>query len=613
MFEILAQSVVARFAFYALAAIFGGLVSPVCAQTYSPPDCANDQNCRLEAPSRTAAGGGVFAIASKAHIFVNFRRDGGEIDIWDLSTGRLLRSVSAGEGAIERWAFSDDEKELKIAGRGRSETRIELARGAVTTNQADASHFPLFRSSALGRAFLKNATVEDGNVTPPVKIGPHVRQHFPQIERIDTSEHPFFSTPQSFVLSDDGDYALANLQCLFSSRGPIDWRELDVFRLADGAKVARFRLAADLGPISHFASDGRVLLIGDVWGGVMLYPIVRADEQGRRGDILQAVSPLWSVLAPKNTPASALVNAFALQAKASETERRVAQTRASALEMRKQYQWPAPDPQSEIVVYYSSGAGWYSSVTSDDRVPVEVRDIVIEPGVRPLYLMVEASRGTIWRVSGAKERIQTLIVQTTSPSGASGVVGVPADHVFFSHYSPPFGRPSIRPDENERRALRTQDGFVIMATLIGREPDVFPPWSGEPRVALPSGAPILEGLTDVEKAIEGWLTPRSASDRRVYLIKIKPEQVVAERPLRPYVNLPGELGLRQLCESGALQRIGENRYRVLKKIQIPAGVSWGVEFLLAPGVEAPDSNAIERDHVRREDTGEHVRTLGPKP
>lgn len=50
------------------------------------------------------------------------------------------------------------------------------------------------------------------------------------------------------------------------------------------------------------------------------------------------------------------------------------------------------------------------------------------------------------------------------------------------------------------------------------------------------------------------------------LIAIKPEEVVAERPLRPYVNLPGEAGLQQLCNSGALQRIGEKRYRILKKI-----------------------------------------------
>jgi hypothetical protein len=615
MFGISAMSMFARFAFCALVALPGGLVSPVCAQTLSPPACAKDQNCRIEAPSRIAAGGGVFAIAAKAGLFVNFRREGAEIDVWDLSIGRLLRNVPAGEGAIERWAFSDDGKELKIAGRGRLETRIDLASGAAATDPADATPFAPFQSSAHGRALLMNATVEDGNVTPPEQLGAYVQQHFPQIEQLVYDRHPFYSTPESFALSDDGDYALVELRCLFSGRMPVRWRELDVFRLTDGMKVARFKLAADLGPIAHFASDGRVLLIGDVWGGVTLFPLVRADEQGNRYKGLQAVSPLWSVLAPPNTPPTALVTAFNLQAERSDTERRVAQTRASAVRMRDQarYRWPAPDPKSEIVNYYGGGAVGYSSVTYDDRVPVEVRDIVIEPGVPPLYLVVNAYRPTIWRVSGATERIQTLLVLTTSPSGASGVVGVSRDRVFFSDYSPPYVNRSVRPDEDERRALRTQDGFIIMSTLIGREPDVFPQTKGAPRVALPSGTPLLEGFTDGEKPIEGWLAPGGASKPRVYLIKVKPEEVVAERPLRPYVNLPGELGLQQLCASGALEKIGEKRYRVLKKIRIPAGIAWDVEFLLPPGVEPPDSNTIERDSVKREDTGERVKTLSPTP
>jgi hypothetical protein len=603
------MAMVARFAFRALVALSGGLVSPVSAQTFSPPACAKDQNCRVAAPSRTAAGGGVFAIAATAGLFVDFRRAGGEIDIWDLATGRLLRSAPAGEGAIEGWAFSDDAKELKIAGRGRPETRIDLASGAAATGPADAISFPSLRSSAQGRAFLMNATLEDGTVGPPAEIGAYVRRHFPRIEQLVYDEHPFYVTPESFVLSDDGDYALVELNCLFSARRPVLWRELDVFRLSDGMKVARFKPAADLGPIAHVASDGRVLLIGDLWGGVTLFPLVRADQPDDRVSGPQAVSPLWSVLAPPDTPATAFVDAFRRQWERSETERRVAQTRASAVQMRERYRWPAPDPRSQIVIYEGGRAVGYSSLTTDDRVCVEVRDIVIEAGLPPLYLMVTANAETIWRVSGATERLQTLLVLTPSLSGASGVVGVPADRIVFSNYHPPYVRVSVRPDEDERRALRLQAGFIILATLIGREPDVFAQTKGEPRVALPSGTPMLEGLADGEKPIEG-LGP---SDPRGRLIAIEPEAVVAGRPLRPYATLPGALGLQQLCASGALQRIGENRYRVLKKIQIPAGVSWRVEFLLPAGVEPPDGNAMERDSVRREDTGERVSTLRPKP
>jgi hypothetical protein len=91
------------------------------------------------------------------------------------------------------------------------------------------------------------------------------------------------------------------------------------------------------------------------------------------------------------------------------------------------------------------------------------------------------------------------------------------------------------------------------------------------------------------------------------VIAIKPEEVVADRALRPYVNLPGPVGLQQLCDSGALQRIGERRYRILKKIQIPAGVDWAFKFLLPPGVEPPDRNAFGGGQVTREDTGEWVR------
>jgi hypothetical protein len=109
----------------------------------------------------------------------------------------------------------------------------------------------------------------DGAVTAPVGVGDYVQKRFPWVGKLEYNECCNWSSVlQNFSLSDDGEHALAYLGREFGDRAPEIWDELRLYRLNDKALVARVSLPGDFGPITHFATDGRVAVVGNLWGGV---------------------------------------------------------------------------------------------------------------------------------------------------------------------------------------------------------------------------------------------------------------------------------------------------------------------------------------------------------
>ena len=75
------------------------------------------------------------------------------------------------------------------------------------------------------------------------------------------------------------------------------------------------------------------------------------------------------------------------------------------------------------------GAGESDATTIDDDVVIQVADIVIEPGDKPIYLILNSYEGVIWRFSGATQRLQNVILTAISDTFGrgprSGAIGLP--------------------------------------------------------------------------------------------------------------------------------------------------------------------------------------------
>jgi hypothetical protein len=253
----------------------------------------------------------------------------------------------------------------------------------------------------------------------------------------------------------------------------------------------------------------------------------------------------------------------------------------------------------------------------------------VEPGETPLYVVVVSFDPMIWRLSGAVERVERLVlgalVSAPGPDGAKvplvGETGLPADRVTF------LGDPKCikyfteTPSVDSAKAagaVRERSG-KSPATIAGR----YSVWafsvpSGEIRaVSRKHGGAliIVEGARTVRIDADsdtltlktGHLEPGSELSRfhPGGVIEIDPNAVVASLAPEPYVVLPEEAGLRQLLQEGALTVNGRGEYLIHEKISFPAGLTGAhrATFLLLTGVPVPDGDP-GHSVVVSEETGE---------
>jgi hypothetical protein len=253
------------------------------------------------------------------------------------------------------------------------------------------------------------------------------------------------------------------------------------------------------------------------------------------------------------------------------------------------------------------------TVGSQD-VATRTGEIVIEAGREPLYLIVTSLGGpTIWRVSGAVERIERLVLGAlrTGPNrgvpGAmplAGATGVAADRVsFLRHphclavYEPASTwvaiAPSIVQHEIERRPRRG-GAFGAVSTISVPSLTIRSASGGKPgRMVVydrknsamvvegdPSDQVILKGRNDLAEELK-LFTPGGVID-------VDAGRVVASLPAESYAVLPQQAGLLQLMQSGALERNDDGDFLIQRKIRLPAELNGGHKLILPVGVPEPD-------------------------
>ncbi|HEY1542856.1 MAG TPA: hypothetical protein VGG01_10635 [Xanthobacteraceae bacterium] len=279
-------------------------------------------------------------------------------------------------------------------------------------------------------------------------------------------------------------------------------------------------------------------------------------------------------------------------------------------------------------------------------------EIRIEPGAEPLYVVVITDEPTIWRVTGAADRIERLVgaalSNTTakprvsfasgtifmgSPVDASkqpdttpliGFTGVPAERISF------VARTNCFKAFVEAKSVDAITSVALVRRHSGKEPSVVVGRYNVGAFLLPSGT-IRSGYDDktqprltIVKEF-GSLTLRGdtsgvvvqtgpvdldedlARSRPGGIVDVDEKAVVASRPAERYELLPGLAGLMQLQNTRAITRNSQGEFIIHRQIRFPPGLAdHPVKFVLLHGVPLPtgDTGGVT---VISEDSGEVIK------
>ncbi|WP_413872905.1 hypothetical protein [Albidovulum sp.] len=267
---------------------------------------------------------------------------------------------------------------------------------------------------------------------------------------------------------------------------------------------------------------------------------------------------------------------------------------------------PLPGKTAEILLVsgYEGAALSNIAVAGPDQETTAAR-LVIEPGERPLYIVVSAYEAMLWQIEGATERVERIVVQPRRAAAGpgAGVTGLPEERVSFVPAGAcfePFHEAANGIKANwVRQALagplgRAADGVVASYTLgftalpSGR--DVTPPPAPRPVQKDALGRPVFTVDMNAPDVLMRRFHPAGLST-------VDPAAVIAPEKVSAYDVLPQEAGLGQLLETGALVPAREDLGRGLGRAFIirkpiarfPAGLAGAhsVTFILGKGVAMP--------------------------
>jgi hypothetical protein len=284
---------------------------------------------------------------------------------------------------------------------------------------------------------------------------------------------------------------------------------------------------------------------------------------------------------------------------------------------------------TRLVAYGSYEADSLSStaVGGPDQ-ETNLLDVMVEPGQEPLYLVLSSYESMVWRLSGATDRVQRVVVSSfhtdrraprstqgrrtgdvtpAGPDGASGisaagVVGVAPERVTIT------GRdcPGYFDSATGSKAIMVRGQ---LKRSLGREPDaLFGSYSAQ-RASLPSGA-VTRAPREGPPAPAGF-DPAGWREAVRYwpggLQTVDPAKIVAQVRVAPYQVLPSQMGLAQLVGSGAATAEGGGVFRIIRPIKhMPPsmGGAHSAKLVFARGVPVPPGDPVHSCIVQEGNTAE---------
>lgn len=230
-------------------------------------------------------------------------------------------------------------------------------------------------------------------------------------------------------------------------------------------------------------------------------------------------------------------------------------------------------------------------------------DVRIEPGSQPLYLVLTSYESMVWRLTGATNRVSRAVVTSHGSEGGvspSGIVGLPSSKVTIGDAGCP------------RYFYKTGgESAAVAATLqrtLGRGPDaIFGSYSVQ-RVSLPSGQITMAEAesTPAPRGFDQDMWKDATRYWRAGLVTVDPRSIVAKSRVEPYKVLPSQMGLAQLLGSGAVQRLSNGSFKIVRPIpHLPPsmGGAHSVNLVVAKGVPLPPGDPVH-SCIEIEETGQ---------
>jgi hypothetical protein len=245
----------------------------------------------------------------------------------------------------------------------------------------------------------------------------------------------------------------------------------------------------------------------------------------------------------------------------------------------------------QILVLFSTyeGQAMSSAAVSDIGVETRATDVDIQPGDKPLYIVLASHRAMIWRFKGATDRVASLVLMSDAKAidgqPAVGAVGIGTDRIASLPLSACMQEFS---DPGSRAAALAVDE---MTQLTGRRPDVLGATYTFAAIRLPSAMAVRvqDDFAPTPKGFDHavWRSARRYSPAGVF--QISPQDVHGAEPAQAYDILPGQAGIAQLTGAGAL-KLTSDGYRIEKPVaHYPAELSGAeaVNFILPSGMSEP--------------------------
>jgi Ca2+-binding EF-hand superfamily protein len=301
---------------------------------------------------------------------------------------------------------------------------------------------------------------------------------------------------------------------------------------------------------------------------------------------------------------------------------------------------PKASEAAKVVVISSRETEAFSSVAIGSQdVPVRTGVIEVEPGNEPIYLVAIPFESIIWRLKGAVDRVERLVLTTSRAAMVGGrlqdkplvgATGIAADRITFLPAGQCLNNFLEVPSSGSAAAL------AAINRETGKEAATVVAQYSISDVSVPSGNVHSLRGADAKKVVviqqsAGELKVVGSSDNVViYAAAVDPETnlkryspggvetidpgaVVAPFPVEKYEVLPEEAGLIQLLREGKIAQNHSGEYLIKQKIRFPSGLygGHGVKFLLLKGVPEPDGDPGHSD-VISEETGNKL-SFGKKP
>jgi Ca2+-binding EF-hand superfamily protein len=271
---------------------------------------------------------------------------------------------------------------------------------------------------------------------------------------------------------------------------------------------------------------------------------------------------------------------------------------------------PAADAQVAALGIYEGESVPSVSVAGLDATTSTGR-VIIEPGDKPIYLLLTAYDHMIWQIEGDAKRVSRAVVIARQSNGkpGAGVTGLPAERVTFVDSSA--CRLSFHDTKSSKAVLARsaieQATEHPVESLAGTYQLLA--------INIPSGkpaeAPKLDRASPVGVPQRIWSKFVRFTPGGLNVIDAK--TVVSPQPAEVYDVVPGHAGIVQLVQDGAIEPMSDGTLHIVKPIaRFPAGLfgSLSVTYLLAKGVPMP-AGSPGHSCVISEETGQPM-TRAPR-